>query len=183
LTGALHEDGLADVADGFGGGESREVKLAIMRDSRIGSYGVLALFFALVLKVFAIASVVVGTSIWGGLAAIVASAALSRAASAGLLHVLPPARRDGLSFEAGRPGRSTVLQAAGLAVAVSLVFLWPYSLALGLLLLPLAAAAGLAMTAWLADRQIGGQTGDVAGAAQVVSEVLVLLAAAAVLGR
>lgn len=183
VTGALHEDGLADVADGFGGGEGREAKLDIMRDSRIGTYGVLALLFALVLKAFAIASVVVGTSVWGGLFVMVAAAGLSRSASAGLLHVLPPARGDGLSFEAGRPGRSTVLQAAGLGVAMSVIFLWPYSLALGLLLLPLAAAAGFALTAWLAERQIGGQTGDVAGAAQVVSEVAILLTAAAVLGR
>lgn len=181
-TGALHEDGLADVADGFGGGDSQERKLAIMRDSRTGSYGVLALIFAVGLKVTAIASLAAGGA---GLAVstVIAAAALSRVAPAGILHRLAPARRDGLSVEAGRPGRSTVLQGAGVATAVSVIVMLAHSVLVGLVLLPLAGLAAALATASLAKHQIGGQTGDVAGASQIVSEVAILFAAALALGH
>jgi adenosylcobinamide-GDP ribazoletransferase len=176
LTGALHEDGLADVADGFGGGASRERKLEIMRDSRIGTYGVLALIVMVALKTTAFA-ILAAQSVWLAFAVIVAAAAMSRVAPAGLLHLLPAVRRDGLSVEAGRPGRGTMLQALALATVISVVLLWPVSFFFGLIVVPLAGLAGLAGIAWLARRQIGGQTGDVAGASQVVSEAAILLAA------
>jgi adenosylcobinamide-GDP ribazoletransferase len=180
VTGALHEDGLADVADGFGGGASPERKLEIMRDSHIGTYGVLALIVVVALKAVAIASLA-AQSVWLAVAVIIAAAAMSRAAPVAILHLLAPARRDGLSAAAGRPGRSTVLQALAAATLVSLVFLWPYSIIFGLVVVPLAGLVGLVGMVWLARRQIGGQTGDVAGASQLVSEIVILLAAVMVL--
>ena len=180
LTGALHEDGFADVADGFGGGAGIERKLEIMRDSRIGTYGVLALIVAVGLKWVAIASLA-AQSVWLAFAVIIAAAAVSRVAPAAILYLLPPARRDGVSAGSGRPGQGTVLQALAVATIVSVVVLWPVSFFFGLVAVPLAGIPGLAAMAWLARAQIGGQTGDVAGAGQVVSEVAILTVAVMVL--
>ena len=99
-TGALHEDGLADVADGFGGGLTRERKLEIMRDSRIGAYGALALALALILRVGALAAALDG-GLWRGSLSLILVAALSRAASLTPLALLAPARADGSGAAAG----------------------------------------------------------------------------------
>ncbi|WP_110095701.1 adenosylcobinamide-GDP ribazoletransferase, partial [Novacetimonas maltaceti] len=98
LTGGLHEDGLADMADGFGGGKTRARKLEIMRDSRIGSYGMMALALALLARVGAI------STLPAGLAVVIMplSGALARVAMAGVLAVLPPARTDGLASTMAR---------------------------------------------------------------------------------
>ncbi|MGE0213775.1 MAG: adenosylcobinamide-GDP ribazoletransferase [Parvibaculaceae bacterium] len=182
LTGALHEDGLADMADGLGG-RTREEALAIMRDSRTGSYGVMALILAVGLKAAALTALL-GMS--GGawppvLAVTIATGALSRATLPALLHALPPARNDGLSALAGTPSSSIAGQAALIGWILSTLALLPHSLLLGLLGLPLACAAGAGLVAILASRRLGGQTGDVAGAAQVAAEILGLLLAAAYL--
>src|SRR5208282_3251017 len=93
-TGALHEDGLADVADGFGGGATRERKLAIMRDSRIGAYGAVALVLALIVRVGALSAALAhGFSSAAG--ALVIAAAVSRAGALAPLALLDPARTDG----------------------------------------------------------------------------------------
>jgi adenosylcobinamide-GDP ribazoletransferase len=100
VTGCLHEDGLADTADGFGGGDTREHKLDIMRDSRIGTYGVCALTLSILLRVSAIASL--GNPIvvlW----ALIAAHGGARAAMPVFMTLVPPARSDGLAFAAGRP--------------------------------------------------------------------------------
>ena len=164
VTGALHEDGLADVADGFWGGRDRVRRLAIMRDSRIGTYGAVAL----VLSLLARWSLLAGTSPW----ALVAAGVASRAAMVPVMQALPHARSDGLSHAAGRP------TAWGTGVALALA-----ALALGPFGLPGLAAAGLAAgTAWglarLARAKIGGQTGDVCGAVQQGAEIAVLAALA-----
>ena len=99
-TGALHEDGLADVADGFGGGTTRERKLEIMRDSRIGAYGAIALALALILRVGALAAALDG-GFWRGSLSLILVAALSRAAALTPLALLAPARADGAGAAAG----------------------------------------------------------------------------------
>ncbi len=99
LTGGLHEDGLADTADGFGGGRDRARKLAIMRDSRIGSYGALALMLSLAVRVAALAAM------RHPAVAMIVSGALGRGAMVGLLLMLRPARRDGLAASLGKPPR------------------------------------------------------------------------------
>lgn len=182
LTGALHEDGLADMADGLGG-RDRDDSLAIMRDSRIGSYGVLALVLIVGLKASALAALLAaGGGRWPAvLAVMVAAGALSRAVLPVLLHALPPARGDGLSVLAGTPSASSASIAAILAWAVSGLSLLPHSLVLGLIGLPLAAATGVLFVGLLASRRLGGQTGDVVGAAQAIAETLCLLLAAAYL--
>ena len=172
LTGALHEDGLADVADGFGAGRDRERTLEIMRDSRIGSYGTLALVLSVGLRAAALAATL---SPWAGIAALAAAGAVSRATAPALLAWLPPARPDGLGAGAGRPPAEAVFTALGLALCFALLLLGLWH---GLAALALATLAAWAL-AGLARRRIGGQTGDVLGAAQQLAEAAVLCAAAA----
>jgi len=174
-TGALHENGLADVADGFWGGATRERRLEIMRESRIGGFGVLALVFGVGLRAAALAALAPGA----GFAALIAAGALSRGFLPWLMHRLPLARADGLAAGAGRVDRETarlaLLLGGGVAAAVLLVGAGFFA---ALAALALGALAGLGMAA-LAERKIGGHTGDVLGAAQQVVEAAVLLAVAA----
>jgi adenosylcobinamide-GDP ribazoletransferase len=169
-TGCLHEDGLADTADGFGGGKTREQKLAIMRDSRIGVYGVCALAMSLVLRIAALASLPSAHAVvW----ALIASHAAARAAMPALMLMLAPARSDGLSFEAGRPPGEAVLAAAVIGFLILAICLHLGHGVLALILL----AVIVALMAWLSMRQIEGQTGDVLGALEQASEIAVLLVA------
>jgi len=162
MTGALHEDGLADTADGLWGGHSRERRLEIMKDSRIGAYGVLALILVTGLRWAALAA--------AGLPALIASAALSRGVMPVLMAALPHARTDGLARSVGRPDGATAGLAASLGLGVMLVIV-------GWAALPAALLAALVAgaLAWAAQRKIGGQTGDILGAAQQLSEVAVLI--------
>ena len=174
-TGALHEDGLADTADSFGG-SNREKRLEIMRDSRIGSFGASTLFLALALRIGALAAL--ASRIDGGavMAAVLIGASLSRTAGLMPLVFLPPARRDGVSQAVGQPSRETFWLAAALAGGIAVILgalagLPPLGIAL---MLALSALSGLAFIRF-ADRHLGGQTGDIAGAAQQVAEIAALI--------
>lgn len=168
LTGALHEDGLADVADGFGGGRTPHNKLRIMQDSRIGTYGVVAVVFSLGLRAAAVAALPAVP----GAAAMIAAAALSRAMLPAIMRCLPPARPVGMSAEAGRPQVETVVVAVIIGGLVALIALGPVTA----LLAAASAGSAAAAVALLARQQIGGHTGDVCGAAQQTAEVAALLA-------
>jgi adenosylcobinamide-GDP ribazoletransferase len=171
-TGALHEDGLADTADGLGGGRTREEKLAIMRDSRQGTYGILALILSIGLRAAALASI--PGPIEAGLALIAAHAA-SRATLPIVMRWLVPARDDGLGAAAGTPGPIAMLVALAIGIFVAIGMLGPVRgpVALVLMGMPVAAMAALAR------RQIGGYTGDVLGALQQIGEIVMLLVASA----
>ena len=169
-TGCLHEDGLADTADGFGGGATRERKLEIMRDSRIGTYALCALVMSLLIRTSAVASIADPALV---AAALIAAHAAARATMPLLMFFVPPARSDGLSFAAGRPPSERVAVAALLGI----VFL---AGSLGARLTVEAAillAIAVAVVARTSLRQIGGQTGDVLGALEQLSEIVVLLVA------
>jgi adenosylcobinamide-GDP ribazoletransferase len=174
-TGALHEDGLADTADSVGG-TTREKRLEIMRDSRIGSFGASALFLSLALRIGALAALASRTDEGTVMAVVLIVASLSRTVGLMPLVFLPPARRDGMSKSVGQPARETFWLAAGIAAALaivigSLVGLPSQGLAL---MLVLSGLSGLALTGF-AKRHLGGQTGDVAGAAQQAAEVAALI--------
>ena len=171
VTGALHEDGLADTADGFGAGGSRERKLEIMRDSRIGTYGVVALVLSILLRAGAVASLVEPTLV---AAALIAAHAAARATLPAFMRFVPRARSDGLTARAGQPSMTGVLVAGLFGLAALALGLDPLT-AIAVIVLLVAAASFMA---WLALRQIGGQTGDVLGALEQAGEILVLLAAA-----
>ncbi|HTV44811.1 MAG TPA: adenosylcobinamide-GDP ribazoletransferase [Stellaceae bacterium] len=171
LTGALHEDGLADSADGLFGGGDRPARLAIMRDSRHGTYGVLALVVSVALRAAALAHT--GEAVYAGLA-LIAAHAVSRALLPVVMRLLAPARADGLAVEAGRPGLASVAAAVLIGLLITAAALGPV---LGAIAFAVAAATGAA-GAVLARRRIGGYTGDVLGAVQQLGEITMLLAAA-----
>jgi adenosylcobinamide-GDP ribazoletransferase len=174
ITGALHEDGLADTIDGLGGGKTRERRLEIMRDSRIGTYGAAALGLALLCRAGAYIGLLAfraSDAIW----ILAACGAFSRAMVVDMMWATRPARSDGLGASAGRPSRNTVLYAIITAGAIAV---WA-----GLGVAPMAGveaiAAALLITAamrWTATRMIGGQTGDICGATQVLCELGMLAA-------
>jgi adenosylcobinamide-GDP ribazoletransferase len=170
VTGALHEDGLADTADGFGGGDTRERKLAIMRDARIGTYGVCALIIALVIRIAALAGLTEPSLV---ATALIAAHVGARAVVPFAMYLLPAARTDGLAFTAGVPSGVSVAIAAALGFLALLLCL---GLAHALIALVVLAVA-VALFAWLTMRQIGGQTGDMLGAVEQVSEIVILLVA------
>jgi len=179
VTGGLHEDGLADVADGFGGGATRERKLEIMRDSRIGTYGALALGLSLLLRVFALAELAERSTLLSA-AAMIATGALSRTAGLAPLLMLTPARPGGLGAAMPSPSSRALAKAAALAALLSL---GPAlcGAPLGQVLVgDLAAGLAAVLVARLAERQIGGYTGDVLGAAQQAAEIAAVLALSAV---
>lgn len=166
VTGALHEDGLADAADGLAGGRSAAQRLAIMRDSRIGSFGALALVISVALRIVAIAALGAGAAA----GALIASGALGRASMLVPLLLLRPARPDGLGASLARTRAGTAWLGLALGAAVALVVL-PTRLAVSAILLALLSGLGVAA---LARRLLGGYTGDVFGAASVIAECLVL---------
>jgi adenosylcobinamide-GDP ribazoletransferase len=168
-TGGLHEDGLADVADGFGGGATRAAKLEIMRDSRIGAYGAITLALSLILRVAALAAALDG-GFWRAALSLTLVAALSRAAALTPLALLPPARADGAGAAAGPLDSNALAAAWGAALVLALALGLELGLAHALLATLASGAGALAMVA-LARRAIGGQTGDVAGAAQQCGEI------------
>jgi adenosylcobinamide-GDP ribazoletransferase len=168
-TGALHEDGLADVADGFGGGRDREAKLAIMRDSRIGTYGVAALTLSLLVRWAALAGI--GTlSVPAMICMLVAAHAASRAIIPSFLAFVPPARPDGLGAGVGRIEPATGWLALAIGGA-ALLLTGPWATFVSAALL----AAVFFALARLCRSQIGGQTGDVLGALQQAAELAILI--------
>jgi adenosylcobinamide-GDP ribazoletransferase len=168
LTGGLHEDGLADVADGLGGGRDRDDKLHIMRDSRIGTYGTLALMIVIIVKVAALAQLTGVTLI----AALAVAHATSRSAATAMASLLSPARTDGLGASAGRPSPVVLATSFGVSLVAGLLLVPPLRLIAALT----AAVLGTGVMAIVARRQIGGYTGDVLGATQQLAETAILLA-------
>jgi len=171
-TGCLHEDGLADTADGFGGGATRERKLDIMRDSRIGVYGVCALVVALLIRIGAVADIGDPSLVaW----ALIAAHGAGRATLPGFMYFVTPARSDGLSSGAGQPTQRQAIAGAVLGVLILLICLGFERALIAAVLLVIATA----LVARLSTAQIGGQTGDVIGALEQTGEMIVLLVAAA----
>jgi len=175
ITGALHEDGLADTFDGLGGGSTPERRLEIMKDSRIGTYGAAALTLSLLIRTIAVAAVAqrFGT----GVAALLmlAAAAWSRSIALAPLVLLPPARPDGLAAKVGRPTATTFAIAIALALAITGGLLLASGVRAGafsaaLLGLILGVGLTLILTRW-SWRAIQGQTGDIVGACQQLAEI------------
>ncbi|MBN34022.1 MAG: adenosylcobinamide-GDP ribazoletransferase [Rhodospirillaceae bacterium] len=168
-TGALHEDGLADVADGFGVHGERQRRLDVMRDSRIGAFGVIALVLALAAKIGALAALGQPELV---VVALVSSAALSRAFVVVAMRMMPSARDDGLGAGAGAPRfeEALIALAVGGAIALALTLSWSW------LVVVLAGATAALIMAWRTMRAFGGQTGDVLGAIVLVSDIAMLAA-------
>jgi adenosylcobinamide-GDP ribazoletransferase len=171
-TGALHEDGLADSADGLIGGSTVDKRLSIMKDSRIGTFAGLALILTTLIRASAYGALFIHPSL--GFFAVLGGGAVSRLAMAALWAALPNARPDGLAARLGRPDTYALALAAGL----TLLLLSPLAALAGVpAILAGLALAGLAAFAFgaLARAKIGGQTGDILGATQVLAEAAFLV--------
>ena len=177
LTGALHEDGLADLTDGLWGGHTVARRLEIMRDSQIGSYGTLALILSVALRWQALVFLA-GQDLQAGVMALIVLAMLSRVAPVALLALLPPARVDGLGHSARAVPVSFVTIAALIALCPGLLPAIP--LLVLVVILAVQGAVTLAL-AQLARRRLGGQTGDVLGAGQQLAEIAGFLTLAALI--
>ena len=174
VTGGLHEDGLADFSDCLSG-KSIDDRLAIMRDSRIGAFGGLALFIALLLRVAALTNLV-EHSLLGALGVILIVAPLSRVAGLAPLIFMQPARQDGVAALAVAPSPQTFIY---LLIAITLFGFLPalwLSHPMNAIFATLAALTGAGVVQWRAQQRLGGYTGDVLGAAQQLAEIGALLA-------
>ncbi|WP_050603685.1 adenosylcobinamide-GDP ribazoletransferase [Ruegeria sp. 6PALISEP08] len=171
-TGAMHEDGLADTFDGLWGGFTRDRRLEIMKDSHIGTYGVLALIMSQLVRISAIAALLTADAVGAIIAACIVSRALMPLVMAGLPH----ARKSGLSHSVGKPQKTSVVAALGLAAALAFLLIGAGAIAaMGF------AIASAAILAFIAKTKIGGQTGDILGATQLVSEITFLLTCVALI--
>lgn len=167
ITGAFHEDGLADVADAFAGGWTPEERVRILGDPLHGSYGVAALSGSIVVRIVCVASLTPAAAFAG----LIAAHTLARSAAVGAMVTFPTARPEGLGADYTRSLRPTSA-IAGITAGVVIT-----ALATGWWLFPLVAAAMVAalIMGLLAVRKIGGITGDVLGAVEQVAECLVLV--------
>ncbi len=183
LTGGLHEDGLADFADGLAGHDPAH-RLAIMRDSRIGSYGVLALILSLALRGGAIAEIIDQNmpdqdllDVVSLFAAFITICVISRGAMLLPLILMKPARPDGLGkfYAQASPKNRFFLLAAGLLITLAvliLTFIVDGKMQGLDITLFLVASIGIGcLPALLAHSRIGGQTGDILGAVQQFTEI------------
>jgi adenosylcobinamide-GDP ribazoletransferase len=168
LTGALHEDGWADFADGLGCRGDRVRKLAAMKDSHIGSFGVLALIFATGVKTVALAQLYTPDRV---ITALVAAHVLSRAVLPLAMRSLPLATAQGLAVMAGRPSAQGVYVALGLGLVITFFAVYLPAAIVALVVAIVAAA----LIGAIAKRQFGGYTGDVLGAIEQVAEIAVLV--------
>ena len=176
ITGAFHEDGLADIADAFGGGWTVERRLEILKDSRHGTYGVAALTSSIVLRVVCAASIAAPSAVF---VAFVAAHGVGRVSAVAAMKAAPPATESGLGVSAASSLRRTPT-AVGLLAAIAAV-----SLLSGWWVLPFlgAAVVGTAAVVALAVRKIGGLAGDVLGAVEQVVECLVFVVATGLAAR
>ena len=174
ITGALHEDGLADIADGFGGGANRERKLEIMKDSSVGAFGAVALVLSFLMR-FVLLSNLLDLSFFTAIAGFITAQVISRSVQVWFWQSLPAAREDGLSSAFGTPSKQsaqTALLIGGSSLLLPLiagVYIFSLAISIALIILLLVGFCKLCID------QIGGQTGDAIGAIQVLAEIAFLI--------
>jgi adenosylcobinamide-GDP ribazoletransferase len=173
-TGGFHEDGLADTADGIGGGATPEKRLLIMKDSRIGSFGALALIASLGLRVGALAQIAEPRRV---VAALIIAGVFGRAAMPGVLMLSGPARPDGLAAALGPPDRPRIYAGWAITLVVAFALLRPHD-ALVIVFVTMLVAAGMAA---LGQQSLRGYTGDTLGATEQLAECAVLMVMASAL--
>lgn len=173
VTGAMSEDAVADAADGLFGGHTPERRLEILKDSRHGTYGVLAIVFVVGMKVTALSAMgahdpLAASALW------LAATVLARSGALYLPYALAPARATGAAAAAGRVSRNAFAIGIVLATVMALVLTLPFAASIGLLLVPILVALVAVFWTWLCKRLVGGQTGDLIGALQALLEITIL---------
>jgi len=174
VTGAFHEDGLSDFADGFGGGNTKEKMLAIMKDSRIGVYGAIALVLVLLLKYQALVELCTSHSLQLAAAALIAAHAVSRLMAASLMLTQRYVRDDESARAKSVAQHMSPVSFAIALLSVTAVLFVPHAAGISVTSLAAAMGAALLMRAWLAwrlQKRLGGYTGDCLGAVQQLSEL------------
>lgn len=172
--GALHEDGLADVADGFFGGKAKEQRLEIMKDSRIGTFGALALLASFSIRTVAVAAIL-QASVLSAALALIGAATMSRGALIWHWSELESARPGGTADRVGAPSEDAATFALSIALAIGLISallargITPTFIAFALTILVTSAFKRLTAS------KIGGQTGDTLGASAVLAEIAFLI--------
>ena len=167
VSGAMHEDGLADTADGLWGAYEAPRRLEIMKDSHIGAYGVIALVLSIVVRWAAIVALMENHIFF---CAIIGVATLSRAPMVMVMARVENARDTGLSAGVGRPQIETALAAVAIALAIGIMTAGAAATLFGVVLVVLTTLGIVA----IAREKIGGQTGDILGAVQQIAEIAVL---------
>ncbi|WP_312468603.1 MULTISPECIES: adenosylcobinamide-GDP ribazoletransferase [Brucella] len=175
MTGALHEDGLGDTADGFFGSSNPERRLDIMKDSRIGTFAALTLIIWTGLKVTLLAVIIDRAGPCYAALALIGAEAASRAAMLSLWYGLPSARPGGLADNLGQPSWETLVCACSLGLGILIVTAIPVAGLAGFIKALLFSIVLIFGFAKLCTAKIGGQTGDTLGAAQQIGVVAVLL--------
>ncbi|WP_416796946.1 adenosylcobinamide-GDP ribazoletransferase [Ciceribacter azotifigens] len=176
--GALHEDALGDAADGFGGGRDREHALEIMKDSRVGSYGAVALVLILGLRIAALSQLVTATSPLSAAACVIGVAALSRTLMVWHWSALPSARTQGVAAAAGMPEKQALQTALVSGALLTVLFILPATSPFTTIVTLATAALAAAAFTSLTRKKLRGHTGDTIGATQQVCEAAALIALA-----
>lgn len=173
VTGAMSEDAVADSADGLFGGNTRERRLEILKDSRHGTYGVLAIVFTVGLKAAALSAIAARNPL-AAATAWLAATMLARSGSLYLPLRLPPARETGAAATAGQVSRNAFGVGIVFATIIAMVLAAPFTGLLGLALALVLATLVVIGWTWLCERLVGGLTGDLIGAAQALLELALL---------
>lgn len=172
ITGALHEDGIADCADGLGGSHEKTRALEIMKDSRIGAFGAVALGVVLIARWSGMLELTLSSLVLP----MIAVGAVSRLPMVLAMYIMPNARETGLSQSVGRPPAISVAIAIGVTAVIAVLTMgWG-----GLLIMGWAAIGALPLFLW-AYKRLGGQTGDILGGSQQCAEVITLASCIALL--
>ena len=181
LTGAFHEDGFADMCDGFGGGMTRERVMEIMKDSRVGTYGAVGAGLLIALKCTLLSNMAPAAAI----AALLLAHPLSRLAAASLIWKLDYARDEGKAKPLAQDMTSAEFAIGAVCASVPALYLGALGY-LSWITIGVCVVAAFAAASWLGAkfvRRIGGYTGDCLGAVQQVSEVMIYLCLLASIGQ
>lgn len=181
ITGALHEDGLADVADALAGSTPRK-RLEIMRDSHIGTFGTAALCVSILLRVVLIAAIAQAGGVAAAALALIAAHSVSRGFALWLPFCLPPARKSGAAVAFGRPDERVFLEAILIALLIAFITAASVSDIIATGVAVLVSALVVFFVTSISERLFGGQTGDVSGATQQCAEMAFLFGFAALIG-
>lgn len=178
ITGALHEDGLADMADGFGSGKEKARTLDIMKDSRIGSYGTIAMILSFALRATALASLIETLPAKTAAGCLIAALVMSRALMVWHWQALPAAKSSGIAAAAGQPGTSERNIALTTGLLLFVLFTLHALPFVSIVIVVAAACLAAALFGRLCVSKIDGHTGDTIGACQQITEIVILIALA-----
>jgi len=175
ITGALHEDGLADFVDSFGAAKSKAKKIEILSDSHIGVYGTIALIISLSIRITALYVILDSGGILYAISALLAASVLSRTTILHILTTLPAIKKNGLGYSATMPEKKVLIFSYSLSIFILSILVIPTFGFFGFLFIITSGVLASLLVTSIAFKHLGGQTGDVCGSVQQISEILIYL--------